>query len=43
MIRKALLFTLFVTTTFLGLAQKKPATAKPAKAGAKSASKSATN
>jgi alpha-L-fucosidase 2 len=43
MIRKAILFTLFVTTTFLGLAQKKPATAKPAKAGAKSASKSATN
>jgi len=36
MIRKSIVFTLFVTTTFLGVAQKKPTTAKPAKAGAKS-------
>ena len=43
MIRKALLLTLFVTTTFLGLAQKKPTTVKPAKAGAKSGAKAGTN
>ena len=50
MIRKAFLFTLLITSTFLGLAQKKPTTVKPAKAGAKSgankvasASKGASN
>jgi len=43
MIRKAILFTLFVTSTFLGVAQKKPTTAKPAKAGAKSGAKAGTN
>ena len=42
MIRKAILFTLFVTSTFLGLAQKKTATAKPTKAGAKSGTKKMT-
>jgi hypothetical protein len=43
MIRKAFLFTLFITSTFLGLDQKKPTTAKPAKAGAKSGVKAGTN
>ena len=42
MIRKAILLTLFVTSTFLGLAQKKSATAKPAKAGTRSGTKKTT-
>ena len=43
MLRKAFLFTLFVTTTFLGLAQKKPTTAKPAKPGAKAGTNKAAS
>lgn len=38
MIRKAILLTLFVTSTFR-VGSKKPATAKPTKAGAKSGAK----
>ena len=43
MIRKAILFALLITTSFVGSTQKKPTTAKPAKVGAKSGAKAGTN
>ena len=43
MIRKAILFALLITTSFVGSTQKKPTTAKPAKPGAKSGAKAGTN
>ena len=46
MIRRVILFAIFITTGFVGLAQKKPATKKSAKAGSNkvsAASNGATN